>query len=62
MPTHLFVILGSSALFSPLFGHYFVGYEVFYVLIPINLKEGRKHTVEGEIRERGNIMQLNIYL
>ena len=56
------MILGSSALFSPLFGHYFVGYEVFYVLIPINLKEGRKHTVEGEIRERGNIMQLNIYL
>ena len=53
MPRHLFVILGSSALFSPLFRLYFVVYEVFYVLIPINLKEGRKHTVEGEIRERG---------
>lgn len=45
------MILGNSSLFSPFFGHYFVVYEVFYVLIPINLKEGRKHTVEGEIWE-----------
>lgn len=59
---HLFAILGSTALFSPLFCHYFVVYEVFYVLIPINLKEGRKHTVEGEIREGEYVMQLNIYL
>jgi len=51
LPRHLFVILGNSSLFSPFFGHYFVVYEVFYVLIPINLKEGRKHTVEGEIWE-----------
>jgi len=47
------VILGSGALFSPLFGHNFVVYEVFCVLVPINLKEGRKHIVEGEIREGG---------
>jgi len=45
------VILGSSALFSPLLGHYFVVYEVFYVLILIHFKEGRKQTLEGEIRE-----------
>jgi hypothetical protein len=56
------VIFGSSAIFFPLFGHYFVVYEVFYILILVNLKEGRQHTVEGETGERKNVMHWSIYL